>query len=68
MFITCLLAGERGFFRIVRSSFKDGHGDDYNLAIERACGWAVPDAWRSAESLGFAPEIDPSAVLVKPSA
>ena len=51
--------------RIVRSSFKNGTGDDYNLAIERACGWAVPGEWRSAESLGFTPSSHPADFLLK---
>jgi cathepsin X len=37
--------GERGFFRIVTSSFKDGKGNEYNLIIEKDCGWAVPLGW-----------------------
>jgi cathepsin X len=40
--------GEQGFFRIVTSEAFDGRGNDYNLAIETACGWAVPEvgwAW-----------------------
>jgi cathepsin X len=44
---------ERGFFRIVTSSYKDGTGDDYNLAIEQGCGWGVPNTWRKASELGF---------------
>ncbi|KAK9792697.1 hypothetical protein WJX73_004993 [Symbiochloris irregularis] len=45
--------GERGFFRIVTSRFREGQGDDYNLAIERSCGWAVPGAWEAATAFGF---------------
>lgn len=43
--------GERGFFRIVTSAYKGGRGDDYNLALERTCGWAVPGTWQSTETL-----------------
>jgi len=31
--------GERGFFRIVTSLYKNGHGDDYNLHIEEQCSY-----------------------------
>ncbi|EDO37120.1 predicted protein, partial [Nematostella vectensis] len=34
--------GEEGFFRIVTSAYKDGQGNDYNLAIEQDCAFAVP--------------------------
>lgn len=44
---------ERGFFRIVTSAYKDGTGNDYNLAIEEGCGWGVPSAWKQASELGF---------------
>lgn len=44
---------ERGFFRIVTSAYKDGRGDDYNLAVEEGCGWGVPSAWKQASELGF---------------
>eukprot|EP00891_Asterochloris_glomerata_P000467 jgi/Astpho2/467/Aster-03513 len=44
---------EHGFFRIVTSAFKDGQGDDYNLAIEYSCGWAVPGVWMKSVDLGF---------------
>jgi len=37
----------------VTSSYKDGTGDEYNLAIEQGCGWGVPSAWRKASQLGF---------------
>jgi cathepsin X len=37
--------GERGFFRIVTSAYKNGTGNDFNLLIETDCGWAVPDKW-----------------------
>jgi cathepsin X len=37
--------GEMGFFRIVTSAYKGGTGDEYNLSIERDCGWAIPDKW-----------------------
>lgn len=49
--------GERGFFRIVTSAYKDGQGNGYNLALERSCGWAVPAAWESAASFGFWTEL-----------
>lgn len=45
--------GEHGFFRIVTSAALDGTGNQYNLAIEETCGWAVPDRWRNANELGF---------------
>ncbi|XP_069131120.1 cathepsin Z-like [Argopecten irradians] len=38
--------GERGWFRIVTSSYMNGKGDNYNLAIESQCAFAdviVPD-------------------------
>ena len=44
---------ERGFFRIVTSSYKGGNGDDYNLAVESTCGWGVPKEWKKASELGF---------------
>lgn len=53
--------GERGFFRIVTSNYKEGKGDLYNLAIERDCGWAVPAAWMSASELGFGDDAEPAA-------
>ena len=34
--------GEEGWFRIVTSQYKNGKGDDYNLAIETSCAFAVP--------------------------
>ncbi|EGD72244.1 cathepsin Z [Salpingoeca rosetta] len=34
--------GETGMFRIVTSKFKNGHGDDYNLSIEKHCSFGVP--------------------------
>ncbi|XP_067927898.1 cathepsin Z-like [Watersipora subatra] len=34
--------GERGFLRIVTSKYKNGTGNDYNLAIESFCGYADP--------------------------
>lgn len=45
--------GEQGFFRIPTSAAFDGAGNDYNLAIETSCGWAVPGGWKSARELGF---------------
>ena len=44
---------EQGFFRIVTSTYKDGQGNDYNLAIEQSCGWGVPSTWKKATELGF---------------
>ena len=43
--------GENGFFRIVTSNAFGGKGADYNLLVEAACAWAVPDAWVDAELL-----------------
>ena len=34
--------GGEGWLRIVTSRYKDGKGDDYNLAIEQDCAFAVP--------------------------
>ncbi|EDO37121.1 predicted protein, partial [Nematostella vectensis] len=34
--------GENGFLKIVTSSYKNGQGNDYNLAIEQDCAFAVP--------------------------
>ena len=28
-------------------------GDEYNLAIEYSCGWAVPGVWMKSVDLGF---------------
>lgn len=42
-----------GFFRIPRSSSREGQGDLYNLGIESGCGWAVPEGWKAARDLGF---------------
>eukprot|EP00054_Salpingoeca_dolichothecata_P031798 m.264650 g.264650 ORF g.264650 m.264650 type:complete len:293 (-) comp28071_c0_seq1:56-934(-) len=35
--------GDRGFFQIVTSAYKNGEGDKYNLAIEQDCAWGVPE-------------------------
>ena len=43
--------GERGMFRIVTSAYKGGNGNDYNLALESACGFGVPGSWEQAASL-----------------
>lgn len=51
--------GEQGFFRVVTSNAFDGNGDDFNLAIESSCGWAVPDRWKHASEYGFGEEKDP---------
>jgi hypothetical protein len=45
--------GEEGFFRIVTSAYKGGKGNEYNLALEDSCGWAVPGHWERAANLGF---------------
>jgi len=34
--------GEKGWFRIVTSLYKDGKGGEYNLGIEDNCGFGVP--------------------------
>lgn len=34
--------GEKGWFRIVTSMYKNGEGGKYNLGIEDNCGWGVP--------------------------
>lgn len=34
--------GERGWFRIVTSKYKNGTGNDYNLAVETDCAFADP--------------------------
>ena len=34
--------GEEGWLKIVTSQYKDGQGDNYNLAIEQNCAFAVP--------------------------
>ena len=34
--------GEKGWFRIVTSLYKNGEGDYYNLGVEQQCTWAVP--------------------------
>jgi Papain family cysteine protease len=33
--------GERGFFRIVTSAYRNGTGGEFNLIVEKDCGWAV---------------------------
>jgi len=35
--------GEKGWFRIVTSIYKNGRGNEYNLGIERECFWADVD-------------------------
>lgn len=37
--------GEKGFFRIVTSAYKNGNGHAYNLLLEDDCGWATPSGW-----------------------
>ena len=34
--------GEEGWLRIVTSRYKDGKGDDHNLAIKHDCPFAMP--------------------------
>lgn len=34
--------GEKGWFRIVTSLYKQGSGNKYNLGIESGCNWAIP--------------------------
>jgi len=34
--------GEKGWFKIVTSLYKNGEGNHYNLGIEGNCAWAVP--------------------------
>lgn len=36
------LQGERGFMRLVTSTYKNNTGDQYNLAIETDCAYADP--------------------------
>lgn len=36
------MQGERGWMRIVTSTYKDGKGSDYNLAIEDSCTFGDP--------------------------
>ncbi|KDD76065.1 hypothetical protein H632_c371p0, partial [Helicosporidium sp. ATCC 50920] len=43
--------GEEGFFRILTSAARGGRGDRYNLSIETACAWGVPDRWVNATQL-----------------
>ena len=41
--------GEKGWFKIVTSSYKGGQGDKWNLGIEQDCTWGVPiipDSWK----------------------
>jgi hypothetical protein len=39
---SCSLQGEKGWMRIVTSTYKGGTGDSYNLAIESACTFGDP--------------------------
>ena len=34
--------GEKGWFKIVTSLYKNGGGNHYNLGVEGNCAWAVP--------------------------
>jgi len=43
--------GEKGTFRIVTSAYKTGTGNNYNLALESACGFGVPGTWEMAANL-----------------
>ena len=36
--------GEKGWFRIVTSAYKEGRGNKFNLGIETMCVFAVPVA------------------------
>ena len=56
--------GEEGFFRIVTSAAFAGQGNDYNLAIESGCGWAVPAGWKKASELGFGDDDEDQTDLV----
>ena len=47
--------GERGFFRVVTSEYRNGTGNMYNMGIERDCGWGVPEGFYKASALGFGP-------------
>ena len=41
--------GEKGWFKIVTSSYKGGKGNQYNLGIEKDCSWGVPiipESWK----------------------
>lgn len=38
----CLSQGERGWMRIVTSTYKGGQGASYNLAIEDSCTFGDP--------------------------
>lgn len=38
----CSLQGERGWMRIVTSTYRGGTGSRYNLAIEEACTFGDP--------------------------
>ena len=44
-------ARAQGFFRIVTSAYKGGKGNEYNLALEQQCGWALPATWERASQL-----------------
>jgi cathepsin X len=34
--------GEQGYMKLVTSTYKNGTGNNYNLAIEQDCGYADP--------------------------
>lgn len=42
MHTCCSSQGERGWMRIVTSTYKGGTGASYNLAIEDACTYGDP--------------------------
>lgn len=50
--------GETGFFRIVTSAYRNGSGEEFNLIVEKDCGWAVPDKWREWDSYTGRPVAD----------
>ena len=43
----------QGFFRIVTGEAFDGRDNDYNLAIETSCGWAVPQVRAACLPVGL---------------
>lgn len=55
--------GEDGFFRIVTSAFKKGHGNKYNLGIETDCAFGVVDRWEDAANMGFPDSAESDGVM-----
>lgn len=37
------LQGEKGWYRVVTSTYKNGTGNDYNMGIEKECYYADVD-------------------------